>query len=355
MALATACGDDDSTNPCNNDGVCDADETTGNCPNDCPICVEDGTCDSAAGENGINCPADCGGVTCDLSESGDDYDFLASQIFLPDDQQTSTEIGMDLDGDGLVDNKLGVVIATLAETSPDYDVNAEIAAAMAAGEILIVLRQRVDQFGDDDAVVLQVLKGVIHDASPIFDGNDELELDPSASTNEYLCGSLTGDELRAGPDAIHMPFPLPGMGALTFHLQQVQVLGETTETGWTSVLLGGGVPAAEIDTVLYPALLGWMNKIIQEDPNGSLAQGVTDLLDGTCDSSIPGCENTVPGEGECDATADPPVITETEIRCSQIMLQALAPDVDLDNDGTNDAISVGMRIVAAVPVTIVTP
>jgi len=68
---------------------------------------------------------------------------------------------------------------------------------------------------------------------------------------------------------------------------------------------------------------------------------------------IPGCESVVPGQGECDDAANPPVITDTEIRCNSMMVEALRPDVDLDGDTIPDVISVGMRIEAAVPVTIV--
>jgi hypothetical protein len=105
--------------------------------------------------------------------------------------------------------------------------------------------------------------------------------------------------------------------------------------------------------VLFPALLVWMNDVIQADPTDPMAEGMIELLDGTCNDTIAGCENVIPGQGECDNTANPPVITDTELRCNMMMTQALSPDVDLDGDGTPDVISVGLRIEVAVPVTIV--
>ena len=59
------------------------------------------------------------------------------------------------------------------------------------------------------------------------------------------------------------------------------------------------------------------------------------------------------GQGECDNTLDPPVITETELRCNALLNSALAPDVDSDGDGEFDLLSLGFRIISAVPVTIV--
>lgn len=59
------------------------------------------------------------------------------------------------------------------------------------------------------------------------------------------------------------------------------------------------------------------------------------------------------GECERDTSVDPPVITETEVRCNDLLTSALAPDVDSDGDGENDLLSMGFRISSAVPVTIV--
>ncbi len=352
----TACGDDDDTNPCNTDTVCDPGETFQNCPTDCTVCVVDGVCDTDVGENVGNCSADCGAPDCDLSLAGDDHDYLVAEVLLPDTAETAQVIGMDMTGDGLVNNRLGSIISMLAATSPDFDVNAEVNGDIARGESLIVLRLRTEQFGDDDVVLAQIFRGAIHDdATPIFDGQDTVALSAESALDDYVCGRLVGGALAAGPGTVRMPFPQPGMGILMYDMQFLQVVGMTTADGWTEVMLGGGVPAEQIETVLFPALRIWMNELIQDDPTGSMAEGMIELLDGTCNATIAGCEDVIPGEGDCDDSVFPPVITDTEIRCNMMMTQALSPDVDLDNDGIPDVISVGLRIESAVPVTVVTP
>jgi hypothetical protein len=68
---------------------------------------------------------------------------------------------------------------------------------------------------------------------------------------------------------------------------------------------------------------------------------------------VPGCENVVAGQGDCADSQTPPIITATELLCNVLLHSALSPDVDVDGDGEDDVLSVGLRVVSAVPATIV--
>ena len=61
----------------------------------------------------------------------------------------------------------------------------------------------------------------------------------------------------------------------------------------------------------------------------------------------------LPGSGECSDEDVPPVITATELWCNASLRSVISPDVDSDGDSESDLFSVGLRIVSAVPVTIV--
>ena len=43
------------------------------------------------------------------------------------------------------------------------------------------------------------------------------------------------------------------------------------------------------------------------------------------------------------------------MQCNALLSSALSPDVDSDGDGEDDLLSLGLRVAAAVPVTIVDP
>ena len=125
-----------------------------------------------------------------------------------------------------------------------------------------------------------------------------------------------------------------------------------TQAGWTDLMVGGGLSEDEIQTNLIPFLTLYIEDRMTQD--ASAAETLAATFDGNCEpSEIRGCESVVPGAGECDNSQDPPVITETEVRCSPEVSAALAPDVDSDGDGEPDLLSLGFRITTAVPVTIV--
>ncbi|MFH2004975.1 MAG: hypothetical protein ABI333_00180 [bacterium] len=359
-----ACGDDDGgTGDCGN-GVCGAGETYDNCPADCdpPLCNADGVCD--AGENCAMCPDDDCCTDCE-NPTGAVNDYIVHQLFLPDTSQAAGANGVDLDGDGDIDNKLGQIIQLLVSNGLEGDINESINDEIASGGLMLLGRM-TESGMNDDIVSVQIFQGEFYDATPIFDGNDSVLIADGADMDLHMCGIWSDPELETDPSNITLAFPLPEIGMLSVTLSRAQVRtvddpdsdfygnSSVTPTEWNNVMIGGGLSQDEIYNNLIPFLTTFISDMVAE--GGSTADTIADLFDGNCVvlDDVPGCEAVVAGEGECDDQADPPVITVTELKCNALLNSALSPDVDSDGDGEDDLLSLGLRVTHAVSVNIVT-
>lgn len=334
FALSGACGDDSGPGTNNN--------------NNGPVCNHDGVCD--ANETLAGCPDDCG-VTCDSSISGTDHDVIVKELFIPDSTASAKENGIDVDGDGEIDNRLGAIISMIAsQGGGSFDVNQSVNDGIASGSLMLIGRAHVDQFGDDDPMFAQVFQGeVVGDATPDFSGlDDQVAIGASSPTDLLMCGRLVSNNMTVGPAELAMVFPIPQIGNLNVTLSSAQMVGTVQESGWTDVMIGGAISKQNIDA-LFEQLLPWLNDQITTDPQGSIATTALDLLDkdGSCATSVDGCDPLPSG------CVEDGVITTDELSCNPLLASALKPDVDLDGDGVDDAISLGLRVVEATPVTVV--
>ena len=367
-----SCGDDKAAGPCDNNGVCDGDEDNGSCPGDCPLdpCNDDGVCDP--GESCVLCgdgtgTGDCC-TNCNLpTMTGTDHDFIVNELFMPTTSQEAGENGVDIDGDGDIDNKLGQIIQLLVSNGLDGDLNETINENIADGDLLLAARLRESGNGDG-VVAIQILQTEIFDSTPIFDGGDSVLVPANTPQNLYLCGEWdAGPDLETTPANITLAFPLPepiGTLEVTLSAAQIRTVSDSdnrhhatssvTSAAMTDVMIGGGLSEDEIygPGGLIEFLADFINDLVAD--GGSTADTIGDLFDGNCVilDDVAGCEAVEAGVGECDDTADPPVITSTELKCNALLHSALAPDVDSDGDGEDDLLSLGLRVASAVPVTL---
>jgi hypothetical protein len=367
-----ACGDNTSGTTCG-DGVCEDNETYGTCPEDCDPCNDDGICDP--GETCALCrindgpDADCC-TQCDLpSMTGTDNDFIVNELFMPTSSQEANENGVDIDGDGDIDNKLGLIIQLLVNNGLEGDLNESLNLEIAEGKLLLAARVREND-PVDGVVAVQLLQAdlIAPDATPIFEGDDTVLSPLSSPQNMYLCGEWDGGpDLETSPASLILAFPLPEIGLLEVTLSAAQIRTVTdpdnphydtsavTSADMTDVMIGGGLSKEAIygPGGLIEFLADFINDLVAD--GGPAADTIAQLFDGNCTvlEDIAGCEDVVAGEGECDDTVEPPEITATELKCNAMLYSALGPDVDSDGDGEDDLLSLGLRIASAVPVTLV--
>jgi len=331
------------------DGVCDGEwgEDRVTCPDDCPLCNDDGVCEFLEGEDGLNCPGDCLPAGCDLSTitpQGSPAEYLVSAFRVPTSASEAGEVGVDLDGDGTIDNRLGEVVGMFASQA---DPNSYINYDIANGDMVLLGRFYVDQYPDDDLVLIQLFEGVPTADPPTFDGTDVLRLAPDYPKDLFLCGELSGGLVDAGPGTLLVPFPLPGLDTVFVTVHQTRMEGEITADSWTDMMVGGGITRGELETTVLPAVADYLNRVIEGDPEGDTAGQLLGFFDGQCSDLVEGCEGVTPEEGECvynEPTEPGPWITVTEVRCNLLFDGVMQPDVDSNGDGVADLVSLGIRV-----------
>jgi hypothetical protein len=297
---------------------------------------------------------------------GPDHDVIVQAIRFPETEEEAGEVGVDIDGDGLVDNRLGAIHAWFVDQGIAVTANDVAGTTLASGEVVLLGRVRGagnSYFG----AVARLILGETIDASPLFDGSDRMGVHPDNVRGVLWCGLWEPPRLETYPNTFLLPLPLslPNAGVAWVMLTPAQMrtveepqspyFGDSavTEAGWTNVMVGGGVSHDELTYNLLPLLAQVLSARVSRDATSAESVALVDLFDGRCDATLPQCEDTVAGEGPCDASAVPPEITATELWCNAALRPLITPDVDSDGDGQKDVLSVGFRIVRAVPVTII--
>ena len=325
------------------DGECRLD--TSGCGEAIPSCGDD-NCNGI--ENPVTCQLDCG-FECDAQGVGGmPRDYIVHELQLPQTSSEGADMGLDLDGDGAVDNKLGAACGLMAaQFAPS---NAEQYSTMIqTGDFVLLTRIWLNGFVDDDLVMGQLYKGELV-APPMFDGSDQASIVTGSDLDTFSCGALADGELLTGGGQVYLPIPLclvPQMSPVELKMRAAGMYGHVDENGFLNLVVGGAVSREDIHTFVFPAMSAHINMQILDDPYSAGSQTLADLFDGNCDSMVPGCEGQVPHAGEC-LEEDPSYITVTELRCNALLHSVLAPDVVIDGE---ELLSVGWKM-SGVPVTV---
>jgi len=260
--------------------------------------------------------------------------------------------GVDLDGDGVVDNKLGRGLVILSE-SLDLDLNFDLSRRIYNAELIVVGRTVTGSFPTSSVVLAQILEGQLSGTADYlkFDGTDVLQVGPTTNVGTtYMCGKIASGNPTVGPGEMEVPVPLPGNVSKVVLEQAMMFQGTISETGWTGVYVAGGLPKSEIQGVIVPAVTTLLNDVLASYPPANPTyKAVLNVFDSDCLSTVEGCESVQNGQGQC---LDDGTITETEVRCNALFAGLVDPDLDIDHDGKSDLLSFGYKVEKAVPITL---
>lgn len=224
------------------------------------------------------------------------------------------QYAQDVDGNGTPDNQLGALIGGLAFTGQTAQLQTSVDEAIADGSALLLFSVFAQALDNAPSTTIQVHLGEDADTDPTnnLTGNGQFTIDPSSPTGLALSGGIQNGKLGAQGDLL-IVFPA-GTTTAVVTMKNAFILADISANGMTNGQLSGAIPWTEIDQVLFPA--------VEEM-----------LADQQLDPTILNLIGDTNGDGTLSAD---------ELRNSSLVGMLIRPDVDLDKDGTPDAMSIGV-------------
>lgn len=288
----------------------------------------------------------CGGSSGQPTPTGMHYHFVANKVFVPTSSTESREYGLDLNGDGTVDNQLGATLAAL-KSQGGFDVQSTIDKAVADGSIILLVDFQSNSFTSSAGAGIQVFLGNNPMPAPCngsadtvcghhLDGTGSFGIDPNSPKNAALAGKIVGGVFNGGPGDLSLQIAL-GSGSSPIQLNLIGARARVSgisATGIMSAILAGAVTKDDIDTKIIPAIPPQLEQVIMRDCNMT-------------SPPVAGCGCTANSTGATiisffDANKDCMVTTQ-ELQMNSLVMSLLQPDVTIDG---KMALSVGIKATA---------
>lgn len=294
----------------------------------------------------------CGGSSDDgddtddnVTVEGDPHPYVMDSVSVPTTNAQANEIGLDLNGDGGVDNQLGRVLATLKMSN--IDAQAALDEAVATGSIILLGDMTTTGFDSATGAGFSIYIGDNPGTAPCtdpldlatcglhLDGSTTFDIKAGTPTDGTVAGNFVGGTFTGGPGQLNLQIALSSGSPIDITLQGARAkITDITETTIADGIIAGSVLKTDIDTKILPAVVDLIAPIVADE----CAPDV-----GGCNCTAGGSAETVLGLFDADNSCD---VTLAEIQSNAIITSLLAPDIDTDDDGEEDAVSLGAGITA---------
>jgi len=260
--------------------------------------------------------------------TGIEYHFVTNKLLIPTTQEQAQAFALNVDGDlqEKADNMFGGLFTLLTSAVPGIEMQSTLDQAVTSGQLVSLHEVKADDPLNDPSVSWSIFQGQKTSSPPTFDGSDEFTLDPAATTNLPIVGSLTNGHFTGGPGTAHIQIFFMGQ-LVDVNLVGVHLQADVTAQGCVNGKLGGGVTDEEFRGKLLPAIAGGLNLLITTNETGA-----STLLQ-TFDSDKSG------------------TITVQELENNPLLMLMVSPDLDLldasgefnpNQDGVKDSYSLGL-------------
>ena len=291
----------------------------------------------------------CGGGDGTPTPTGMHYHYVANKIFVPTSSNESREFGLDLNGDGTVDNQLGATLAAL-KSQANFDIQATIDTSVNEGSIILLVDFQSKSFTSSSGAGMQVFLGKNPMPAPCngsadmtcahhLDGNGSFEVDTTGPQNAALAGKIVGGTFTAGPGDLALQIAIGGTQPISLNLIGARVKASgISETGIGTASSGGAIFAGavskdDIDTKIIPAIAPQLETTIARDCNMlTMPPGCGCMASSTGATII----NFFDANHDCHVTTD-------ELKSNSLVMSLLQPDVTINGVM---ALSIGIKATA---------
>jgi hypothetical protein len=274
---------------------------------------------------------------------GAHYHYVVDHEYVPADNTQARNYGLDLNGDGTVDNELGMVLGTLAGMG--LKVQTATDGAVDDGSILMLADLQTTDFQNATDTGFTIYYGANPMPAPCdsmntcrqhLSGHGSFSIASNSPHDAELLGTAVSGAFVLGPGHLGVelgfitgapPIPLDVIGA------RVRVFG-VTASGITSGVLAGAVTTTDINEHVLPALAQSFVPLVARDCMMLSMPPGCGCVDGTEGKTLIGLFDTSPSD--CTISVD-------EIKNNSLVQSLLSPDVTIEGQM---ALSFGVGITA---------
>ena len=267
----------------------------------------------------------------------DFHHYVMDTLRVPTNNNEARDFGLDLNGDGTVDNQLGMVIGTFA--SQGFQIQTATTTQVDHGQVLELFRVYARAFATEPVATFNAYAGATPMPAPCAGASDTVcrrhlagsgtfTIAPSSPTNQPLGGSFANGMMttQAGhllaPVTIFTPATMPVYVTLVGAKAQVSM---ASDGALMQLKLTGGVTQADVDGKLIPAMQVGIQAQVTKDctmPGNPPACG--------CAANTTGKTMLDLFDGDISGTQKDCMVSVQEIRGSSLIQSLLAPDVMLE-------------------------
>lgn len=303
----------------------------------------------------------CGGSGGDsgtIVPEGTHHSYVVSKAFVPTSNKQATEYGLDLGAsksgtpDGVVDNRLGETLGTLAGYG--FNVQGTIDTAVAQGTIILLVDFQAKDLMNASAAGLGVKIG----ANPVpaacngatdtvcghhLAGGAMFSIAADSPPNALVGGKIVNGTFNGGPGDISLQIAVGSTQPITLSLLNARAKATAiTDTSMT-VKVGGALSITDLNTNVLPAIKTQIDAILTADC-GPVAMRVPAS---SCSCKPSSTSLTVLGlfDGMLTGTQKDCQVSLEEIQGAPFIKSLLGPDICTSKTCTApDALSLGIQV-----------